>query len=85
LGIIGKKSPLIDKNSKSIIFTKKKAMLTKEKVNRTINNLPDKFTIDELIDKLIFMEKIEEGLQQSKEGKVVSNEDLKVIIDKWSK
>ncbi len=60
-------------------------MLTKEKVNRTINNLPDKFTIDELIDKLIFMEKIEEGLQQSEEGKVVSNEDLKVIIDKWSK
>ncbi len=60
-------------------------MLTKEKVNKTINNLPDKFTIDELIDRLIFMEKIDEGLQQSEEGKVVSNEDLKVIIDKWSK
>ncbi|MBK7712543.1 MAG: hypothetical protein IPJ37_17460 [Bacteroidales bacterium] len=60
-------------------------MLTKEKVNKTINNLPDKFTIDELIDRLIFMEKIEEGLQQSEEGKVVSNEDLKIIIDKWSK
>jgi hypothetical protein len=60
-------------------------MLTKDKVNKTINNLPDKFTIDELIDKLIFMEKIEEGLKQSEEGKVVSNEDLKVIIDKWSK
>ena len=60
-------------------------MLTKEKVNKTINNLPDKFTIDELIDRLIFMEKIEEGLKQSEEGKVVSNEDLKVIIDKWSK
>jgi hypothetical protein len=60
-------------------------MLTKEKVNKTINNLPDKFTIDELIDRLIFMEKIEEGLQQSEEGRVVSNEDLKIIIDKWSK
>ena len=59
-------------------------MPTKEKVNKTINNLPDKVTIDELIDRLIFMEKIEEGLQESEEGKVVSNEDLKVIIDKWS-
>jgi hypothetical protein len=75
----------MDRISKYIIFTKKKAMLTKEKVNKTINNLPDKFTIDELIDRLIFMEKIEEGLQQSEEGKVVSNEDLKIIIDKWSK
>ena len=60
-------------------------MLTKEKLNKTINNLPDKFTIDELIDKLIFMEKIEEGLQQSDEGKVCSNEDVKLMIDKWSK
>jgi len=60
-------------------------MLTKEKLNRTINNLPDKFTIDELIDKLIFMEKVEEGLLQSDESKVVSNEDVKNMIDKWSK
>ncbi len=60
-------------------------MLTKEKLNRTINNLPDKFTIDELIDKLIFKEKVEEGLLQSDEGKVVSNEDVKIMIDKSSK
>jgi len=59
-------------------------MLTKEKLNRTISNLPDSFTIDELIDQLIFMEKIEEGFQQSEENKVVSNEDVKAMIDKWS-
>ena len=59
-------------------------MLTKEKLNRTIKNLPDSFTIDELIDQLIFMEKIEEGFQQSEENKVVSNEDVKAMIDKWS-
>jgi predicted transcriptional regulator len=60
-------------------------MLTKEKLNKTINNLPDSFTIDELIDQLIFIEKVEEGLKQSEEGKVVSNEDVKQMIDKWSK
>jgi Zn-dependent alcohol dehydrogenase len=60
-------------------------MLTKEKLNKTINNLPDSFTIDELIDQLIFIEKIEEGYQQSEEGKVISNEDVKSMIDKWSK
>jgi len=60
-------------------------MLTKEKLNKTINSLPDKFTIDELIDQLIFIEKVEEGYQQSEEGKVVSNEDVKQMIDKWSK
>ena len=60
-------------------------MLTKEKLNKTINNLPDSFTIDELIDQLIFFEKVEEGLKESEEGKVVSNEDVKLMIDKWSK
>lgn len=60
-------------------------MLTKEKLNITINQLPDSFTIDELIDKLLFIEKVEEGFKQSEEGKVVSNEDVKWMIDKWSK
>jgi len=60
-------------------------MLTKEKLNKTINELPDSFTIDELIDQLIFIEKIEEGIKQSESGKVVSNEDVKLMIDKWSR
>ncbi len=60
-------------------------MITKEKLNKTIKNLPDSFTIDELIDQLIFIEKVEEGLKQADEGKVVSNEDVKLMIDKWSK
>jgi len=59
-------------------------MLTKEKLNRTIKNLPDSFTIDELIDQIIFMEKVEEGFQQSEKGHVISNEDVKAMIDKWS-
>lgn len=60
-------------------------MLTREKVNKTVKNLPDTFSIDELIDQLIFIEKVEEGLQQSDIGKVISNDDVKLMIDKWSR
>jgi hypothetical protein len=60
-------------------------MITKDKLRQSIENLPDSFTIDELIDQLIFIEKVEEGLKQSKEGKVISNDDVKEIIEKWSK
>lgn len=59
-------------------------MLTKGQVNKTIKNLPESFTIDELIDQLLLMEKIEEGYQQSESGKVVSNADVKLMIDKLS-
>jgi len=34
-------------------------MLTKDKLRQSINKLPDSFTIDELIDQLIFIEKVE--------------------------
>ena len=60
-------------------------MLTKKRVKKSIENLPDSFTIDELIDQLIFIEKVEEGIKQSEQGKVVSNEDVKKMIDKWSR
>ncbi len=59
-------------------------MLQKEKVILTIENLPDTFTIDELIEHLIFIQKVEEGIKQSIEGKVVSNEKVKEMIEKWS-
>ncbi|HUW07229.1 MAG TPA: hypothetical protein VMW01_13305 [Williamwhitmania sp.] len=60
-------------------------MLTKDKLSKATQNLPDSFTIDELIDQLIFIEKVEEGLRQSEIGKVISNDDVKLMIDKWSK
>ena len=60
-------------------------MLTRDKVINSIKDLPDSFTIDELIDRLIFIEKVEQGLKQSEEGKVISHEEVGKIIEKWSK
>lgn len=59
-------------------------MLTKNTVRQSIDNLPDSFTIDELIEQLIFVEKVEEGIKQSDEGTTISNDDVKSMIDKWS-
>ena len=59
--------------------------LTKKKLSNSIKTLPDSFSIDELIDRLIFMEKVEEGLRDSADGKVSSDEDVKNLIDQWLK
>ena len=48
---------------KALSLQKKGIMLTKERLSKTINHLPDSFTIDELIDKLIFIEKVEDGIK----------------------
>ena len=59
--------------------------LTKKKLSNSIKTLLDSFSIDEIIDRLIFMEKVEEGLRDSADGKVSSNEDVKNLIDQWLK
>ena len=60
-------------------------MLTKEKVINSLNDLPDTFSMDELIDKLILLQKIETGLEQSKKGEVFSAEKAKEMLKQWSK
>ncbi len=60
-------------------------MLSKTTVQKSIERLPQEFSIDELIEQLIFIEKVEDGLQQSRDGNVISHEDVKSMISKWSK
>ena len=60
-------------------------MLVKEKVLETIRSLPDEFSLDELVDRLILLEKINTGLQEVGEGKIVSQEEAKGRMKKWQK
>lgn len=58
-------------------------MLTKTKLKEAIDKFPENFTIDELIDRLILIEKVERGNLQSENGETLSEEDLDKEIDKW--
>ena len=60
-------------------------MLTKEKIKKSLEQLPDTFTIDDLIERLIFIENVEDGLKQAKEGQTVPHSQVKEMIEKWSK
>ena len=60
-------------------------MLTKDSVLKTIAKLPDNFDLDELIDKLIFMDKVEKGLDQSLKDQVVSETQAEKKLAKWLK
>lgn len=58
-------------------------MITKEKLKSHIEHFPDEMTIDELIDRLVFIDKLEKRIQESDEGKSISDEELKVVMSKW--
>jgi hypothetical protein len=60
-------------------------VLSKTKVIKTVKELPDNFSLEELMDKIIFLNKIETGREQSKEGKVFSTSQAKKRLSKWLK
>ncbi len=58
-------------------------MLTKEKIIDGIKRLPEPFTIDDVLDQIILVSKIEKGLEQSENGLIVSDEKADERIAKW--
>ncbi|HLN73647.1 MAG: hypothetical protein ACM3O8_00200 [Methylococcaceae bacterium] len=60
-------------------------MLTKSNVLKTITKFPEHFSVDELVDKMILLDKIEKGLQQADNNQVISDEELDKRIEEWLK
>ena len=58
-------------------------MITKTKLIETIDKFPETFSIDELIEKAILIDKIERGDEQSKKGNTISEEELEKEMQKW--
>jgi len=58
-------------------------MLTKSTVKKQLKKLPEKFTLDDLVEQLIKIQKIEKGLKDSEENKVITEQDLDNETDKW--
>ena len=49
----------------------------------TIKELPDEFELEDLIEKLVLIEKVEQGLKQLDEGETLPHEKVKEIASKW--
>ena len=58
-------------------------MLNKKKILDSINDLPDNFSADDVIDRIILLEKVETGLDQIEKGHVISDSYLDKKLSKW--
>ncbi len=59
--------------------------MTKQVAIATINDLPQEFELDELIERLIFIDKVERGLVQLDQGQTKSHNSVKEFVKKWQK
>lgn len=57
-------------------------MITREELKGYINNMPEEMMIDELIDRLIFIDKLKNRIRESDNGETISEHDLKSEIRK---
>ncbi len=55
----------------------------KDQIISFIKSLPDDVTLEDIMYHLYVREKIFRGLKDADEGKKVSNEEAKKIIEKW--
>jgi len=50
---------------------------TKDRILKAVEELPDDVTLDEAIEKLCFLAKVERGLKQANEGTTVPHDEVK--------
>ncbi len=62
-------------------------MISKEKLKEEIDKFPeDEISIDELIERLVFIEKLEHRISSSEQnGAKLTEEEMRNEIGKWSK
>ena len=60
-------------------------MTTKEKVLDAVQALPDDASIEDAMERLFFLAKIEKGLQQADAGQTISHTQVKERMAKWLK
>jgi len=60
-------------------------MLDKKKVLETIKDLPETFSIDEVIDRIVLLKKVETGLEQSRKGETITTFEAEIRLKKWLK
>lgn len=51
------------------------ALSAKEKILQVLDQLPEDATVEDAIERLCFLSKVEEGLRQSNAGETVSHQD----------
>jgi len=60
-------------------------MTAKQKVMQAMEALPDDASIEDAMERLLFLVKIERGIQQADAGQTISHDQVKERMAKWLK
>jgi len=58
-------------------------MITKTQIKDTLDSLPENMTIEEVIEHLIFLDKVHKGLDDSQNGRINTVDETRQKLNKW--
>jgi hypothetical protein len=60
-------------------------MMTKEQIKNSFDSLPDNVTVEQVIEHLIFLDKVQKGMDDSDNGRINTVGEAKQKLNKWLK
>lgn len=60
-------------------------MQTKQQILRAIEGLPEDAGVEDALDRLYLLYKVEKGLQQADRGEFITQEEVRQRMSKWLK
>ena len=60
-------------------------METKQQMLKAIQELPEDASVEDALDRLYLLYKVEKGLRQADRGELISQEDIRQRMAKWQK
>ena len=60
-------------------------MITKTQIINSLDKLPENLTIDQVIDHLIFVAKVQKGLDDAEHGRINTKDEAREKLNKWLK
>lgn len=59
--------------------------MTKEKLTHLVEQLPEHFSLEDVLDRIILLSKIERGVEQSDKNQTLSTDQVQANLGKWLK
>ena len=75
------RAPLLLEFTRSSRYTER--MTTKENLLQAVQTLPDDASIEDAMERLFLLAKIERGIQQADAGELIPHEKVKERMAKW--
>ena len=59
--------------------------MTKRTLLEVATMMPDSFNVDEVIERLLFIAGVEEGMNEIRDGKGIPHEEMERLVEGWRK